>query len=101
MTRPKGTLVAATRRTIQAMKRAGSIEEVDSLVVANVMFTAKLLDELDPDTPPNQVASLARAHLAASKALRGDHDEAIDGGLGQIIAALATPPAYPRPEELG
>jgi hypothetical protein len=101
VTAQKTTLSAAARRTIRSLRRSGSLEEVDSLAVANVMFTARLLDELQPDTSPAQVASLTRAHLAACKALLGDEDGAVDAGLGAVIAALATPPSYPSPDEIG
>jgi hypothetical protein len=101
MTAKKMTLTAAARRTVRSLRRSGALEEVDSLAVANVLFTSRLLDQAPPDTPLTPLASLTRAHLAASKALRGDSDPAIDSGLAEVIAALATGPVWPRPEELG
>jgi hypothetical protein len=67
--------------------------------VANVLHTARLLDQLDPDTPTAQVASLMRAHLAVTKALLGHDDGDVNAGMAEVIAALATPPSYPSRDD--
>jgi hypothetical protein len=64
MTAPKTTLTAAAKRTVAGLRAAGSLEQVDDLTVATVLYTSHCLDTLDPSTSPAQVASLTRAHLA-------------------------------------
>lgn len=76
------------------MRKSGSIEGVDSLAIATVMFTSGQLDELEPGTSTVQVASLVRAHLAAAKLLLGQNDASADDALAEVIAALSTPPTY-------
>jgi hypothetical protein len=94
MTARKPGLVAATRRTVRALRRAGSLEEVDSLSVASVLFTADALDHLEPDTSPAQRASLIRAHLAAVKLLLGRDGADSDDAYAAVIEALSTPLGY-------
>jgi hypothetical protein len=99
MPRAKGKLTQATRKTILAMQRSGTLDPVDSLAAANVLHTARLLDDLPPGTPLTPLASLMRAHLAASKALLGDVDGPVDDDLAKIIDALSTPPSWPTEQE--
>jgi hypothetical protein len=101
MTARTTTLTAATRRTVRALRRAGSLEaDVDSLVVATCLFTAGRLDDLDAGTSAAQVASLTRAHLAATRLLLGRGEESDDSGLSEVIAALSMPPVdAPIPDD--
>jgi hypothetical protein len=94
MTAPQQTVSAAARRTVQALRRSRAIDRVDDLAVATVMFTSHQLDDLDPeDTSPAQIASLLRAHLAATKVLLGrDAPEEDTGGINELLAVLAAPP---------
>jgi hypothetical protein len=92
MTARQKSLEAATRRTVAALRKAGSLEAVDELAVANVLFTAGQLDHLDPMASPAMVASMTRAHLAASKALvGGDGASGDEGATTELLAFLHDP----------
>jgi hypothetical protein len=91
MTARQKSLTAATRRTVQALRKREQLTAADELRVANVTWTAHYLDNLDPLTSPTAVASLVRAHLAASKALFGEAGEEDASAYAEIIAALASP----------
>jgi hypothetical protein len=90
--RRKGLLPAATR-TVAALRKQGELEDVDALLVENVLFTAGLLDTLEPGTSPAQVASLTRAHLAAVRMLLGrDTTPGERDELTQLLADIAFGP---------
>jgi hypothetical protein len=96
MTPRQKSLEAAARRTVTALRRHERLESVDELAIANVLFTSHQLDHLDPLASPAMVASLVRAHLAASKALLGGPDEQTsneDDALADFLAYLRSPEA--------
>jgi hypothetical protein len=94
MTAQKRTVTAAAKRTVRALRRVRSDDPIDDLSVATVMFTSRQLDDLDvEETSPAQVASLLRAHLAATRVLLGrDAPEEDSGGISELLAFLATTP---------
>jgi hypothetical protein len=98
--RQKG-LEAAARRTVAALRKAGSLEAVDELRVANVMFTAARLDAMDPLASPAVVASMVRAHLAATKLLFGQDVVGGDDGMAEVLALLRDIPLGDAPVEGG
>jgi hypothetical protein len=81
---------AAAEHTISALRGGGRIEDADAATVALVRHLAGALDLVDPGEWPAQVASLARAQLAALKMLRGVGDDS-DDSLGDLVAALSGP----------
>jgi hypothetical protein len=88
------TLEAAARRTVAALRKAGSLEDVDDLAIAGVLYSSHYLDHLDPLASPAHVASILRAHQAGLKLLLGRDGGAEDDGLAEVIAALNTPLGY-------
>jgi hypothetical protein len=92
MTARQKSLTAATRRTVQGLRKTEHLMPADELRVANVMFTAQYLDPLHPLTSPTAVASFVRAHLAASNALFGEAgDENGSDAYTDVIATLSSP----------
>jgi P27 family predicted phage terminase small subunit len=83
---------AAAERTITALRSGGRLEDVDAATTALVRHLAAALDGLDATEFPAQTASLARVQLAAIRTLRGgDDDDAHDGSIGELLAALSAP----------
>ena len=75
-------------RTVTALRIGGKLESVDDATVALARTLAAALDVVDPGECPAQVASLARAHLAALKLLRGVRDDDSDDGFSDLVAAM-------------
>jgi hypothetical protein len=78
-------------RTVAALRVGGRLESADDATVALARTLAAALDVVDPVESPAQLASLARAHLAALKLLRGVNDTDADEGLSDLVAALQGP----------
>jgi phage terminase small subunit len=77
-------------RTIAALRAGGRLEQVDDATLALVRTIAAAMDRVDPGTYPAQLASLARAQLAALKMLRGINDDD-DDSLDELLATLSAP----------
>jgi hypothetical protein len=90
----------AVERQLKAMRAAGRIEDVDAGVVALARSTAAALDDAGQaarlgSTAWAEVASIARAHLAAVQALRGTgQGESVDE-VDRLLAALSGPMGDP------
>ena len=82
---------AAVERTVAALRSGGRLEAADDATVALARTLAAALDLVDPVDGPAQMASLARAHLAALKLLRGVTDTDADDGLADLVAAMHGP----------
>jgi hypothetical protein len=83
----------AVERTIEALRAGGRLEGADAATVALTRHLASALDQVDAVDFPAQVASLARAQLAALRLLRGTNDDD-DGGPSDadaLLAALLSP----------
>jgi hypothetical protein len=80
----------ATERTISALKAGGKLEHVDDAAVGLARHLAAALDHVDPAANPSQTASLARAHLAVLRTLRGLDGPSAEPGF-DLAALLRTP----------
>ena len=78
----------AVEVTIAALRTGGRLEPVDAATVALVRTLAHDLDEVDPGGSPAQLATLARAQLAALKLLRGVNDTDDGDDFAEFIAAM-------------
>jgi hypothetical protein len=81
-----------TDATIAALRRGGVVEVADEATVALARYLAAALDRLDPLLFPAQAASLARAHLATIRLLRGIGDDRGNPPLGDELLALLSAP---------
>ena len=82
---------AGTEDTIAALRATGRLEGVDASAVALARHLARALDEVDGARYPAQTASLARAHLATVKVLRGIEDDSTNGAADELLAYLSAP----------
>jgi hypothetical protein len=93
MTARQKSLTAAAKRSVAALRKAGSLEAVDEIKVQTLLYTSDQLDNMHPEASPAMVASMTRAHLAACRAVFDQEPTGDDNGVGELLAALATMPA--------
>jgi P27 family predicted phage terminase small subunit len=80
----------ATERTVEGLRRGGRLDSVvDDASIALARTLAEALDRVDPETFPAQLASLARVHLSAIRALRGQSEDDNDSGISDWVATLS------------
>jgi len=95
MTARKGGLYPAARRSVAALRKEDRLDPADEVTAELVLSMARRLDGVGPDVGPAQVASLARALLAAVKHLTGgssDDTDAITDLLTALSGPLGDPP---------
>ena len=88
MTARKTGVAAAAHRTVLALRREDRLDPADDVTVALVLELARRLDQADAEVAPAQVASLARAMLAAVRQLLGGAVES-DDSLADLLAAVS------------
>lgn len=83
------TNVQAVETTLEKLRNAGKIEDIDSALVAFVLSTAHNFDSAEPGT--TAAASCARAHALALDRLRllSAHD---DDAISKLLDSLSNAP---------
>jgi hypothetical protein len=86
-----------TERTLDALRAAGRLENVDASTVALARTLAEALDRVDPERYPSQLANLAKAQLDTLRVLRGN-DDTDDRAFAQWLSSVqATMGDAPQP----